>query len=183
MIHCRTMEEAQKVRTAVEERLRRCKLEAHPTKTRIVYCRDSNRRQDHEHTQFNFMSYSFQPRMAKNRWGKLFTSFLPAISRKAGQAVVREIRDWGLHRKSDLGLEDLARMINPILRGWITYYGRYYPTALQRVFRHLNARLVRWAQRKYKRFLTHELRAWHWLRRVAQGRPSLFAHWAEGFVP
>jgi RNA-directed DNA polymerase len=183
VIHCRTLAESQAVKAAVQERLRKCKLEAHPQKTRIVYCRDSNRTGDHEHTQFDFLSYSFQPREAKNCWGKLFTAFLPAISRKAMKAIVTEIRDWGLHRISDKELEDLSREFNPKIRGWITYFGRYYPTALRRVFRHLNRRLVRWAQRKYKRFRTHQGRTWHYLRHVAQGKLKLFAHWEIGILP
>ncbi len=147
-----------------------------------MYCRDTNRTGDHEHTQFDFLSYRFQPRKAKNRWGKQFTAFLPAISRKAMKAIVPEIRDWGLHRISDKELEDLSRALNPKIRGWITYFGRYYPTALRRVFRHLNWRLVRWAQRKYKRFRTHQGRTWHYLRQVAQGKLKLFAHWEIGIL-
>lgn len=159
VIHCWTLTEAQAVKAAVQERLRRCKLGANPQKTRIVYCQDSNRTDDHEHTQFAFLGYGFQPRVAKNRWGELFTAFLPALSRKAMKAIVTEVRGWG------------------------TCYGRFYPTAFRRVFRHLNRRLVRWAQRKYKRFRTHERRAWHYLRHLAQGQPDLFAHWAIGSTP
>ncbi len=120
---------------------------------------------------------------AKSRWGKLFTAFLPAISRKAMKAIVTEVRGWGLQRSNVLELEELSRTFNSKIRGWVTYYGRYYPTALRRVFRHLNRRLVRWAQRKYKRFRTHERRAWHYLRHLAQGQPDLFAHWAIGITP
>lgn len=171
------------VKAAVEERLRKCKLEAHPEKTRLVYCRDSNRREDHEHIEFDFLGYGFRPREAKNRWGKLFTSFLPAISRKAAKAIVTEVRGWGLHRKSHAELADLSRAFNAKIRGWVNYYGRYYPTALQGIFRHLNGRLVRWAQRKYKRFRTREGRAWHWLQRVKRVQPELFAHWQFGVQP
>ncbi len=183
VIHVRTWEEAQRVKAAVAERLRRCQLEAHPTKTRIVYCRDSNRRQDHEQIQFDFVGYSFQPRGAKNRRGELFTSFIPAISRKARKAILTQVRGWGLHRQSGLELDDLARTYNPVIRGWVAYLGRFYPSALQRVFQPVNRRLVRWAQRKYKRFRTQGKRAWQWLRRVAQYRPGLFVHWERGIVP
>lgn len=183
VIHCRTHEEALRVKAAVEERLRRCKLAAHPDKTRIVYCRDSNRSQDHDHVQFDFLGYGFRPRLAKNRWGKLFTSYVPAISRKASKAIVTEVRGWNLHLMSQMELADLSRLFNAKIRGWVTYFGRYYPTALQPVFRHLNRRLVRWSRRKYKRFRTHEGRAWHWLRGVAQSQTALFAHWDIGITP
>jgi len=183
VIHCSTKEEALAVKAQVEERLRACKLEAHPEKTRIVYCRDSNRREDHEQIQFDFLGYGFRPREAQSRAGKIFTSFLPAISRKAVQAIGGEIRGWGLQRCSAVELVDLARKFNAKIRGWVNYYGRYYRIALHRIGRQLNGRLVRWAQRKYKRFRVHEGQAWHWLRRVARVQPELFAHWNAGFAP
>jgi RNA-directed DNA polymerase len=183
VIHCRTEADAQEVKRSVEQRLRQCKLEAHPEKTRIVYCRDSGRRKDHEHIQFDFLGYSFRPRSAKNRRsGKLFTSFLPAISAKAITAIVAEVRGWRIHRMSEKELEDLSRMFNPKIRGWVNYYGRYYPTTLRRAFNGLNRRLVRWAQGKYKRFRGHQRQATQWLGRVARQRPMLFGHWEIGVV-
>lgn len=184
VIHCRTHEQAQQVKRAVEQRLRQCKLEAHPDKTRIVYCRDSRRRKDHQHIQFDFLGYSFRPRSAKNRRsGEVFTSFLPAISTKATKAIVAEIRDWNIQRRSEQELAELSRKLNPSIRGWVNYYGRYYPSALQRTFRGLNRRLVRWARRTYKRFRNRGRQATEWLRRLAQTQPMLFAHWKIGVVP
>jgi RNA-directed DNA polymerase len=183
VIHCRSKEQALEVKAAVEARLRRCKLEAHPEKTRIVYCRDSSRRQKHEHIQFNFLGYGFRPREAKSRRGKVFTSFLPAISMKAKAAIMAEVRDWHIHRMSHVELDDLARMVNAKIRGWVHYYGRYYPTALWRTFQGLNRRLVRWTRGKYKRYRISERRATHWLRQVARQRSGLFAHWQLGIVP
>jgi RNA-directed DNA polymerase len=183
VIHCQSHARALAVKAAVEARLRRCKLEAHPDKTRIVYCRDDNRPQGHAHVQFDFLGYSFKPRGAKNRKGVRFTGFLPAISAKAAKAVVTEVRGWGIHLMSDKELSDLSRMFNQKIRGWVTYYGRYYPSELHRVFKPLNRRLMRWAQRKYKRFKTHQRQAWEWLRRVADSQPHLFGHWAKGIAP
>ena len=179
VIHCSTREEALAVKAQVEERLRACKLEAHPSKTRIVYCRDSKRREDQEPSQFDFLGYSFRPRCAKGR-GKLFTGFLPAVSREAARAIRLEIRSWGLHCRSSVGLADLSGMYNRCIQGWVNYYGRYYPSALQDVLRQLDWRLVRWAQRKYKRFRSHPSRAWQWLNRVKREWPELLAHWKVG---
>jgi RNA-directed DNA polymerase len=184
VIHCRSHDEALTVQSAVEERLRRCKLEAHPDKTRIVYCRDSNRIQDHSHTQFDFLGYGFQPRKARNsRDGRQFVSFVPAIGRKAMKAIARAVRDWGIHRASDKELDDFSRMFDTHIRGWVNYYGRYYPSALHRAFQCFDRRLVRWAINKYKRFRGHQRRATQWLRGVARARPELFAHWQLGIVP
>jgi RNA-directed DNA polymerase len=183
VIHCSSQDEALAVKASVEARLRECKLEAHPDKTRIVYCRDSNRRQDHEHIQFDFLSYTFRPRGAKSRRGAFFTGFLPAISAKATKAIATRTREWNLHRKSDLELAELSRRFNPVIRGWLTYFGRYYPSAQATTYRRLNRRLVRWAQGKYKRFKRHQGRAWEWLRAVARANPHLFGHWAAGFAP
>ena len=184
VIHCSSHEEALAVKAAVEERLRRCKLEAHPDKTRLVYCR-SDRRPPDDTTpvQFDFLSYSFRPRMAKVRGGRLFTGYLPAISRKAAKAIAEEIRSWQLHRMSDKELTDLSRMFNPIIRGWVAYYGRYYRSALRRTFLPLMQRLIRWAQQKYKRFRRRWSQTYNWLRRTARSQPSLFGHWSVGIVP
>jgi RNA-directed DNA polymerase len=168
----------------VEARLRRCKLEAHPDKTRIVYCRRSYRSEDYPHIQFDLLGYSFRPRPAKDRrGGKLFTGFLPAISSKARKAIAAEVRDWRIHRKNHLELQDLSRMFNPIIRGWISYYGKYYPAALRRTFVGLNLRLIRWARRKYKRLRMHQRQASRWLRQLARQHADLFAHWKLGIVP
>jgi RNA-directed DNA polymerase len=183
VVHCQSLEEALEVKRAIEQRLRRCKLEAHPDKTKIVYCRDSNRRREHEYSQFDFLGYGFRPRAARNRRKELFTSFSPAISAKATKAIVAEVRTWSIHRMSDRELHDLARLFNKQLRGWVVYYSRYHPSALWRTFRPLNRRLVRWAQRKYKRFRNRQRQATYWLRSLASEQPQLFAHWELGIVP
>jgi RNA-directed DNA polymerase len=183
VIHCRSLEEALAVKAAVEARLRQCKLEAHPDKTRIVYCRDSNRRRDHEHNQFDFLGYGFGTREARNREGEVFYSFLPAISVKASKAITTEVTSWGMHMMSDWELSDLSRRFNPSIRGWVAYYGRYYPTALHWALKPLNRRVVQWAQQKYKRFRAHEGQAWAWLESVSRSRPHLFGHWAVGIRP
>lgn len=184
VIHCQSHEQALQVKASVEARLRRCKLQAHPDKTRIVYCRDGKRNRDHPHIQFDFLSYGFGPRGARNRrTGKLFTGFLPAISSKAAKAIVAQVRDWRVHRRSQRELEDLSRMFNPIIRGWVNYYGQYYPTALRRPLSCLNRRLVRWARGKYRRLRDSPRQAVRWLRQVARQQPGLFAHWELGIVP
>jgi RNA-directed DNA polymerase len=184
VVHCRTESEARNVQRAVEQRLRRCELEAHPEKTRIVYCRDSNRTEDYPHKQFDFLGYGFQPRRARNsRDGRYFVSFAPAISRKAMKSIVRAVRGWGVHAASEKELDDFSRMFNRYIRGWVNYYGRYYPSALHRTFECFHRRLVRWAMKKYKRYRGRQRRATQWLRRVARQRPALFPHWELGIVP
>lgn len=182
VIHCRSHEQATKVKASVEERLRRCKLESHPDKTRIVYCRDGGRRQDHEHIRFDFLGYGFAPRKSMAR-GRPFTSFLPAISGKATKAIVAEVRSWKLHRRSDLELIDLSRLFNAKVRGWVAYFGRYGRTTLRQALRPLNGRLALWAQKKYKRLRRRPGQSLSWLQRVSRSCPTLFAHWQAGFAP
>ena len=159
-----------------------CKLEAHPEKTKIVYCRDSNRTEDHAHPSFDFLGYTFRPRPAVNRRGEFFVSFVPAVSGKAAKAIVATVRQWELHQKSDKSLEDLSRMYDRVIRGWVNYYGQYYKSALYPVFRSLNRRLVRWVQKKYKRY-RHQRQATQWLRCIARREPQWFAHWQLGAFP
>ena len=183
VIHCSSLAEATRVKGEVEARLRRCKLEAHPDKTRIVYCKDDNRPEDHDAIEFNFLGYTFRPRKAKNRRGQIFTSFLPGISRKASKAILTRVGEWGIHRMNDKDLPELAKMFNPIIRGWLTYYGRYYPTALRQTLSLINRRLVRWVQAKYKRSDIGISRATEVLRHMIRGNPTLFDHWKMGYVP
>jgi RNA-directed DNA polymerase len=113
----------------------------------------------------------------KNRWGKYFVNFSPAASAEATRDFRRELRRWHLHTRSDKSIEDLSRMFNPVLRGWVNYYSRFYKSALYPTFQHVDRILVRWARRKYKRLRGHQRRAAQWLRRIARRQPELFAHW------
>ena len=184
LIHCVSEAQARQVLEAVRERLKQCGLELHPVKTKIVYCKDDDRRGDYEHIKFDFLGYTFQPRRARNRWGKFFVSFLPAISNKAAKAIRQTIRGWKLAAtRNNQSLEDLARLTDPYVRGWMNYYGRFYRSKLVQVLRHLNNALNRWALRKFKRFRRRERAATHWLGRIAQRDGKLFALWQLGIKP
>ena len=183
LAHCQTEAQALALKAALVERFAECGLELHPTKTRIIYCKDDDRPGTYEHTRFDFLGYTFRARRSKNRWGKYFVNFSPAVSNDAGKAMRQKTRRWGLQNRSDKSLEDLSRMFNPILRGWMTYYGRFYKSAMTPTLRHMNRVLVRWAMRKYKRLRRHKRRAEYWLGRIARKEPHLFAHWQLGVRP
>jgi len=183
VVHCRSQFQARRVRNAIAARLAQVGLELHPDKTRVVYCKDADRRGDHEVTSFTFLGYEFRPRLAKSKTGKHFVSFLPAVSTDAMKAMGREIRSWHLARRSDKSLDDLARMFNNIVQGWINYYGRFYKSKLLYFLRRLNQHLMRWARQKYKRLRRRERRAMAWLAEIARRSPRLFAHWRLGARP
>lgn len=175
--HCRTRIQAEKLRQDLELRMKEVGLELHPEKTKVVYCKDDDRRKDYPLTSFDFLGYTFRPRRSKNRWGKYFVNFTPAISNKAAKAIRQTSRGWNWPLRSDKQLEDLARMFNSTIRGWINYYSRYYKSALYPTLKCLDRRLVMWATRKYKRLRHHRRRAAQWLNRIARKQPNLFAHW------
>jgi RNA-directed DNA polymerase len=183
VVHCRSEHQARQVRDAIAARLAQVGLELHPDKTRIVYCKDADRPGSFEHQKFTFLGYEFRPRLAKNRHGKHFVSFLPAVSADAMKAMGAEIRSWSLGRRSDKSLDDLARMFNHIVQGWINYYGRFYKSRLLYFLRRLNAHLVRWTCQKYQRLRNKERRAMAWLAEIARRSPRLFAHWRLGARP
>jgi len=183
VVHCRSEFQAHRVRNTIAARLAQVGLELHPDKTRVVYCKDADRRDDHEVTSFTFLGYEFRPRLAKSKTGKHFVSFLPAVSTDAVKAMGREIRSWHLARRSDKSLDDLARMFNNIVQGWINYYGRFYKSKLLYFLRRLNQHLMRWARQKYKRLRRRERRAMAWLAEIARRSPRLFAHWRLGARP
>jgi RNA-directed DNA polymerase len=180
IVHCRTERQAQEMRKAIAERLRSCGLELHPEKTKIVYCKDDSRKGTYSNESFDFLSYRFQPRKAKNRKGKFFINFSPAVSEQAAKDMRDTIRSWKLPKRSDQTIEELSLMFNPIIRGWLQYYGRYYRSALYASLRVLDRNLARWAKRKYKKLRRRQRRARHWIARLARRAPMLFVHWQMG---
>ncbi len=176
--HCRSQAQAQALLLALRDRFVQCGLELHPQKTKIVYCKDADRRGDYPETSFDFLGFTFRPRLSKNRWGKTFVNFSSAISAKAGKAIRQEIRSWGLQNRSDKALADLAKMFNAKIRGWINYYSAFYKSALYPTLRQIDRKLVLWATRKYKRLRGHRRRASHWLARIARKDTKMFAHWS-----
>ena len=183
ILHCKSEPQARVVLGAIAKRLAQVCLEINPDKTAIVYCKDSNRRGSHEHERFDFLGYTFRQRSAQSRNGELFVSFCPAISDDAAKAIRHTIRRWRLHLQSGLTLADLARSINATVRGWINYYGRFYPTELFRSLDRINEYLMRWAMRKYKRLRRRPRPAWELVATARKRQPELFAHWRTNTQP
>jgi RNA-directed DNA polymerase len=179
VVHCATEWQARKVLAAMEERMAEVGLELHPDKTRIVYCKDRNRRRkDCEHTSFTFLGYTFRARKAlTGDRGSMFAAFLPAVSKDKLKEMSAEVRSWRIHLRTATELDELATWINPVVRGWLTYYGRFYRTELDGLLRRINTYLVRWARRKYRRLRTYK-KARRWWDGLTARQPRLFAHWA-----
>ncbi len=176
--HVQNQKQAQALIEELGKRFGQCGLELHPQKTRAVYCKDADRRENHPETNFDFLGYTFRPRLSKNWKGKTFVNFSPAVSTKAGKRIRQEIRSWNLQERSDKTLEDLARMFNAKIRGWVNYYSAFYKSALYPILREIDRKLVLWATRKYKRLRRHRHRASQWLARIARKHTRMFAHWS-----
>ena len=182
VIHCKSRLDAQLLKESLGKRLNECGLELHPTKTRIVYCKDRDRKGNLPDISFDFLGYTFRPRQARSKQGGSFLGFLPAVSNKAKTDMRQKIRAWRLPLKTSWSLEDLAKKYNAVIRGWINYYGRFYKTELVGVLKHINEALHRWAQKKYKHFAKRDRRTWEWLAATARRNPTLFAHWNMGII-
>jgi len=177
VIHCRSQRQADQVLAAVDGRMAEVGLELHPDKTTIVYCKDSNRHGRFGRVSFTFLGFTFRPRQALGRDGTRFTSFLPAISTDALKRIGAEIRSWRLHRQVGTDGSQIARLINPKVRGWMAYYGAYSRSAVYPVLYRINTYLLRWIKKKYKTRRTWK-KALQFLRQVANRWPRCFAHWA-----
>lgn len=175
--HCSSEAQALALRDSLEQRFAECGLELHPEKTTIVYCRDDKRPGDHPNQCFDFLGYTFRPRQVKWPDGQIRVGFTPAISAKALKRIRQTVRRWAFHRHSEGSLQGLAELINPSMRGWINYYGRFTRSALDPVFNHVNDRLAWWAFRKFKSLRRSREQAYRWLDRLQLRQPSLFAHW------
>lgn len=183
VIHCSTEQQAEELKEALAERLKACGLEMHPAKTKVVYCKDADRQKNFPAGGFNFLGYTFRSRKSRNRKGKYFTGFLPAVSDKAKKAIRQKIREWKLTSRSGSSLTRLAEEINPVVKGWINYYGYFYKSELQEALGYLNLILKSWARQKYKKLHGRKVKASEWLGRVAKAAPNLFAHWQLGVRP
>jgi RNA-directed DNA polymerase len=176
VLHCVTERQARQVLVALTDRMAEVGLHLHPAKTRIVYCKDGKRRGSYEHTSFTFLGHTFRARRNRNRHGDLFLAFDPAVSKEALKKMSREVRSWHLHTRSNLSFTELARRINPVVAGWINYYGRFRPWELNPFLMRINAYLVRWIRWKHKR-LAAERKAIAKMQEIAQRYPRMFAHW------
>ncbi len=176
VIHCDSWVQARGVLVALGDRMREVGLELHPDKTRIVYCRDGKRRGSYEHTAFTFLGFTFRARGVRTKTGEMFLGFNPAISKDALKKISGQVRSWRLHQRVDLSEADLARRINPIVRGWTNYYGAFYQSALYPLLTRINAYLMRWSRNKYKRLRSRKKAQDAWDQAVKL-RPRFFAHW------
>lgn len=178
VVHCRSQDRADEVLIRLRQRFEECGLELHPKKTRIVYCRDEQRRLTYPHTSFDFLGFCFQARRVLNRRGWFFSGFHPAVSRKSLKRMGDVIRAWRFQRLSELSLDDLARWLNPVIRGWINYYGEFYPGVLKRFLWRLDHRIIKWARKKYRSIRGSNKRSAKWFADLRANHPALFAHWA-----
>jgi RNA-directed DNA polymerase len=177
IIHCRTESEAQELKEGLGKRLEACGLEMHPEKTKIVYCKDSNRRGNHASITFDFLGYGFQPRPSRNKAGRMFVGFTPAISAKSRKSINEKVSECKSLNRTDSELQEIAKELNPRLRGWINYYGKYCKSALTQTLNNVTIRIARWAKRKYKKLHDSITEALKWVETVRKNQPGLFAHW------
>jgi len=183
VLHCKSKEQAEMVVEQIRARFHQCGLELHPEKTRIIYCRDVNREGNHPVHSFTFLGYTFRPRKSMDKYGRVYVNFAPAVSRDALKSMRQTIRGWHIQLKNNKELVDLSAMFNPILRGWMNYYGRFYASAMSPVWKHMNGFLVRWLMRKHKSLAWHKLRARRTLGCLAVAWPEAFTHWKAGYAP
>lgn len=183
IIHCKTEKEAVEILEQLKNRLQECKLALHPTKTKIVYCRDKDRTRDYPNTEFDFLGYTFKRIFIKDRTGRLQFNFLPLVSKKSVRAFRDKIKAMRIHSLTGSRIEMIAEKINPIVRGWLNYFTKYNTSAVRYTMDCLNKRLVKWAMCKYKRFRGHRERARQWMKELAKREPNMFPHWVLGMLP
>ena len=183
LVHCNSELEAEQLLIQLKQRFEACGLRLHPDKTHIVYCKDGQRKGRYKHTSFDFLGYTFRPRVVKNRKrNSLFVSFTPAVSKTAQKAMRFKLRKLRIRLRTDLNIAQLAGWLNPMIHGWLGYYGQFCRSEMYKVFRQLNRALVRWARRKFRTLRKHKTRASEFIQRIIKTNPRLFAHWRAGMV-
>lgn len=177
VVHCRSEAQARLLKARLDERFGECGLTLHPQKTRVVCCRVNKSLGNGVHKQFDFLGYCFRPRLVRRRAGGMFVSFTPAISPRAAKRLRAEVRRWRLHCRTPASVQELAQWSNPVIRGWLNYYGAYNRSALIPLARHIDWHLLKWVKTKYRKRGRSWRRARRWLGQVAHHQPVLFAHW------
>ena len=179
VIHCGTKEEALYIKEKLVERFAECKLELHPVKTRIVYCKDKDRTKKEELTEFDFLGYTFKAVYIKCRDGIMRYNFIASVSKTAAKNFREKIKSLEIHKKTGCKIDNIAEILNPMIRGWMNYFGRFNPSAMKYTLQCIERRIVKWAMCKYKRFRGHRRRAEKWLSAIRKREPKLFAHWSR----
>jgi len=178
VIHCVSEHQAEFLLMNLKNRLQECKLELHPVKTKIVYCKDKDRTKEYPNIEFDFLGYTFRQVLIKDRLGRLQMNFLASVSKKSEQSLKDKIKVLEIHKRTGKPIEIIAEMINPILRGWMNYFGRFNKSAMKRALNCIQRRLIKWAICKFKNFRGRRRRAEQWLEQVRKREPKMFAHWA-----
>lgn len=181
IIHCQSQRDAEEILTSVKGRLMECGLTAHPEKTKIIYCKKDGRSQEGHSVQFDFLGFSFRPIMFRLRKGGHFLQYDCIMSRKSKKRILKDLRELNFHNKSQFGLQDIAILLNPRIRGWLNYYGKINRRSLKPIFYYLHQRIIKWILNKYKRFKGSKVKAVKWLRQMTCVYPNLFYHWALGY--
>lgn len=179
ILHCKSLKQAEYVLSKITSRFKECGLEIHSEKSKIVYCKDVNRQEEYGSVAFDFLGFTFRPRRAQDKFGRKFINFLPAISQTSQKEIRQTIRRWHLQLKTDKSIDDLSKMLNPVIRGWWNYYGKFHKSQLDTIGRHLDWRLSLWVRRKYKKLKDHKGRAYEYVKTMAGRQPYLFAHWTR----
>jgi group II intron reverse transcriptase/maturase len=178
VVHCRNRKQAEEVMRSIALRLAECGLTMHPEKSRIVYCKDSNRNASYPHVQFTFLGFTFRPRKAVNSQNRRFTGFMPGVSADALKRMRKEVRGWRIHRRTATTLAALAKQYNPVLRGWWNYFGEFYPSAMHSFAMYLDGKLMQWARRKYQTLERREQASVEWLIKMKNCFPLMFFYWS-----
>jgi len=183
IVNCTSQKHAERTLAQIKNRMQNIGLELHPIKTKIVYCKDSRRKVKYPNVKFDFLGYSFQPRTSKSKkTGGLFLGFDCAISIVSKKSIADKLGELKVHRMSHNSIVGIAKTLNPMIRGWINYYGKFRPSMLHTVFNLLNNRLVKWARKRYKRYKNSIKRAYKWYREIQKQFPNLFYHWKRGYI-
>lgn len=181
--HCASLKQAKYLQRRLQERFSSFGLELNLEKTRIVYCKDDNRKGNHEYTSFDFLGYTYRPRRSMDKYGRVYLNFLPSVSRDALKAMRQRIRSWHIQLMCDKEIKDTANMFNPILQGWNNYYGKFYANGMYSIWKHMNWYLTRWTMKKYKKLARHKRNARYALEKLARENPMVLVHWKLGYLP
>jgi group II intron reverse transcriptase/maturase len=173
IVHCKTEKQAMYIKHLIAKRFEECKLSLSEEKTKLVFCKNPNNKgfKGHKNQSFDFMGFTFKPRLCKTVNGILLLS-MPDISRKSEKSIARQIRSMQIHRMK-MKIPQLAKFLNQRTAGWINYYFGAIGRS-QKVWWLLNKKILKWVIRNRSWGFKRALR---WIKSIYTTQPRLFLHW------
>ena len=170
VVHCKTEKQAKFVKAMIEKRMKSCKLELHPVKTKIIHLRGES--ESKYPRSLDFLGFSLRLQMVETKVGKKLMPTV-VISQKSKNSIYAKLRSLKIH-EMHTSIYGVSKKLSPIIRGIMNYYCKFWSGHTHYIWHRLNVRLTKWVKRIRSMSTRAAIR---WLKEKYKVKPGLFPHW------